>query len=1543
MPRAKPKESDLIRLMMAVAQESSPLMAEQHPRNPVHRWASTACVCAMCFSLLSSAANAEIEGLFSDADNALSLEEPGAPEVAPQQRRIVRIDFGQLDTARKEVLAGRPAHLALNLFDGASFRVIVDRTAPTSSGYSLSGRLEGIPFGTMALVRNGSVVMGKVRTLDAVYTIRSVGAGTYVISRTEPMEFTEGPPLKPVPATSALDSETDARATEEDDGSEIDVFVVWTSAAKSVFGGTRPVRASIDLAVVETNDAYAASGAAQRIRLVGAVEVDYDEPDHIETHLRRLVNPSDGYLDEIHTLRDSYAADLVHLALGGGCGSFGFAGLAFLMDEPSPSFASSAFSASVFCDDFLDGRGLGSRGFAHELGHNMGLQHDRYARYATLNKPYPYSHGYVNQNVFENGATYNARWRTIMSYNDQCADAGFDCRQLLRFSNPDQRYPDASGHPLGIPGDDASEEVDGPADAVRSLDETRRIVANFRPSASRCTYRLAQEAMTVPAAGGSFSIDVQAEPDCAYTVRSHEQFLSVTSGSSTGGDGKVRFQVAANEGDARVGSISVAGETLLVRQSGIHAVASVCGRTPAIRDGIMAWSGRDHCSEVTEFDLSEVPYLVLPGRGITALREGDFTGLSRLQWLSLGRNSIAGGIPPELGRLTNLRVLDLADNRLTGPIPPDLGRLTKLTDLVLSGNKLTGNIPAELGRLTNLVDLGLSGNRLTGNIPAELGRLIQVNTLDLSDNVLTGNIPSELANIPRLLRLDLSGNRLKGPIPVWFGSLRSLRLVHLHDNQLTGTIPTDLGRVTRLQELKLHDNRLTGAIPAELSVPENLRTLHLAGNRLTGCIPGALRDIGDNDLDQLGLGYCAAVSIANGGPPDAPGEAGRVTEGAAASFTIIAEPGQDTAFDITVTVAGGETFGVARGNRTVTIPSGMTEATLPVNTEDDDVEEPDGVFTATILADSEFALFASRSSASIVVDDDEGPLAPTIVSLTPEDGMLTVTWTAPQGVPVTSYDNRHRPAPPAPGWQIWTPMSPETGGALQRDITGLTNRVEYEVQVRAVNADGDGAWSDAARGTPRACPDGIGPAYIDLGDCRTLLAVRDTLVGGGTALNWAVGLPIQEWTGIDVNLYTGRVARLGLSGQGLTGMIPPQLGNLTRLQALWLGNNRLTGTIPAELGGLANLSDMSLIGNELTGTIPAELGRLVNVQRLLLGENGFTGAIPAEFGGLTNLDTLWLHGNELTGPIPPTLGRLSKLRQLLLDDNQLTGVIPRTLAKLTNLTHLLLGDNDLTGCVSASLRHVERNDLHRLDLPDCPPASVIDLVIESSPLDGNAYGVGERIEASVLFESDVTVSGTPQLALTMGSEVRITMLDANRGNGQLAFHYSVGTADRDGDGISIAADALSLNGGEIRDIDQEHAVLDLGEHAIANHPSHKVRGDLRELVPDQELEAGGEALTLDLSRYFDVPEGGSLTYGSPTSSDPALVTATIEDGILKIVPHEGEGVATITVTATDDNGVTVTLSFRVTVTATMRGLRPWLIGVLAEEQEAEEGEANDPQ
>ena len=1510
-------------------------MPKQHPCKLARRWASTACVCVMCFSMLSSAVNAGIEGLFFDAGDAVSLEEPGAPDATGAEtglpQRNVRVDLNRLAGIREEIDAQRTAPpVVLNLFEDVRFQAVFEDAAPTLWGYSLSGRLEGERFGTVTLVVNGDIVAGTVRTLTATYSIRSVGVGVHVVEEVERPTLDEDDGIVP-PASAVSPAQPSVPSAQEDDGSEIDVFVFYTPAARAALNGTRRARAQIDLAVVETNAAYEASGAAQRIRLVGAVETRYEETDRAYTDnphedLHRLQTAGDGHMDEVHLIRDAYAADLVHLLTEKGAGV---------------SYVSPYIDTLGFARTGVEFGRVPSSTLAHELGHNMGLQHDRYSPFNTLNYPFPYSHGYVNQKAFEDGAPADACFYTIMAYFNQCADAGLSGPDLMRFSNPNQHYPDADGDPMGIPGDDPSEEVDGPADAVRSLNETRTSVANFRASANRCSYRLirADDArIVVGVDGGSFTVGVKVGEGCPVEAISHDEFVELVT-HPTGEGADVAPRVAGNDGGARIGLITIMGMSVEILQKGRATVAGVCGRSPWVRDVLTDHAGRESCDEVTEFDLAEVYVLRLVGRRIAgSIEPNDFDGL------------------------VNLRLLDLRVNRLSGPIPADVGRLRKLRKLYLNDNEFSGPIPPALGRL-DLRHLEVSGNALSGPIPPELGAL---------EN-LTGS-------------LLLDHNRLSGPIPEELGNLRNAWAISLAANALTGDIPPALGSLDRARELRLHDNALSGPVPPELVQLENLLELSLRDNALTGCIPGGLRDVPNNDLDQLGLGYCAAVSLAHGGPPDAPGEAGRVTEGTAASITILAEPEQDAAFDVTVTVSGGEAFGVARGDRTVTISSGMTEATLTVDTENDEVEEPDGAFTATILAEAGLALTTSRSSASIVIDDDEGPSAPTIVSLIPEDGMLTVIWSAPpgDGAPITEYHIRYRPAPPASEWQTWTRISHETG-ALQRDIRGLNDRVEYDVQVRAVNEDGDGAWSETARGTPRSCPDGV-----DLGDCRTLRAVRDILVGNGTALNWATGLPIEEWTGVAVNRRTGRVAGIRLSGQDLsgaipaelgnlteltslsltdnelTGIIPPQLGNLTRLLVLRLSNNRLTGIVPVELSELSNLSSLSISHNELTGTVPPELGRLVNLEWLLLGENGLTGSIPPELGGLTNLvglwlqgndltgpipaelanltnlGLLWLHGNELTGPIPAGLGRLSKLRQLLLYRNRLTGTIPRSLANLTNLNRLLLADNDLTGCVPASLRDVPRNDLDQLDLPDCPPPSVIDLVIESIPLDGRAYGAGERIEASVWFEPDVTVSGSPQLALSIGSGSRAATFVANHGNGRLAFRYTVEPADRDSDGISIAPNALTLNGGKIQDASGEHAVLDLGEHSIANHPSHQVRGALRELVPDQELEAGGETLTLDLSHYFNFPEGGTLTYGTPISSNPAVVTAIIEDGLLKIMPQE-EGIATITVTATDDSGVTVTLSFRITVTATMRGLRPWLIGVLAEEQEAEEGEANDPQ
>ena len=72
------------------------------------------------------------------------------------------------------------------------------------------------------------------------------------------------------------------------------------------------------------------------------------------------------------------------------------------------------------------------------------------------------------------------------------------------------------------------------------------------------------------------------------------------------------------------------------------------------------------------------------------------------------------------------------------------------------------------------------------------------------------------------------------------------------------------------------------------------------------------------------------------------------------------------------------------------------------------------------------------------------------------------------------------------------------------------------------------------------------------------------------------------------------------------------LGNLSRLEGLWLYCNQLTGEIPSELGNLSNLTGLGINDNQLTGELPAELGNLSSLQEAWLGgSNELTGCIPS--------------------------------------------------------------------------------------------------------------------------------------------------------------------------------------------------------------------------------------------------------------------------------------------------------------------------------------------
>ena len=143
------------------------------------------------------------------------------------------------------------------------------------------------------------------------------------------------------------------------------------------------------------------------------------------------------------------------------------------------------------------------------------------------------------------------------------------------------------------------------------------------------------------------------------------------------------------------------------------------------------------------------------------------------------------------------------------------------------------------------------------------------------------------------------------------------------------------------------------------------------------------------------------------------------------------------------------------------------------------------------------------------------------------------------------------------------------------------------------------------------------PAKYD--DSAALLAAKDTLAGDAP-LNWHAAVPVGLWQGVTMDGSAERVTGLDLEGLGLNGRIPPELGNLARLEDLNLSYNTLTGVIPPELAKLTELRTLQLAGNALTGRIPPELGGLDFLFFLRLAGNDFHGCAPRELRRLRSHD-----------------------------------------------------------------------------------------------------------------------------------------------------------------------------------------------------------------------------------------------------------------------------------------------------------------------------------
>ncbi|MFN7139282.1 MAG: M12 family metallo-peptidase [Limisphaerales bacterium] len=418
-------------------------------------------------------------------------------EISPtvEQRRTVRIDQQALQQSRR--VGGR---VQLNLFPDRTFIGNVEGVELRSdSDYTLIGHLEGEEYSSFVAVVSGEVVMMNIRPgREGLYQVRYVEGDLHVVHKIDETQF---PPCETGPAQAIDAAPVAAKGKGDptaDAGNVIDVMVVYTPSARAAAGGTSAIQALINLAITESNTAYQQSLINPRLRLVYVGEIAYTEASTFSQDLTRLQNPSDGYMDEVHTLRNLHGADMVSLWVNNSASC----GIGYLMNTLSSGFEAYAFSTVHYSC------ATGYYSFGHELGHNMGCAHDRDNAGGGLN---PYSYGWRFHGT--NGVQY----RTIMAYAPGT--------RIQRFSNPDVTY---FGTPTGVPIGNANQ-----AHNAQTINNSAFTIANFRQSSGSPVIATQPQSQTVAAgATASFSVSVTGTPPFTYQWRKNGSSIASATASS---------------------------------------------------------------------------------------------------------------------------------------------------------------------------------------------------------------------------------------------------------------------------------------------------------------------------------------------------------------------------------------------------------------------------------------------------------------------------------------------------------------------------------------------------------------------------------------------------------------------------------------------------------------------------------------------------------------------------------------------------------------------------------------------------------------------------------------------------------------------------------------------------------------------------------------------------------------------------------------------------------------------------------------------------
>ena len=535
------------------------------------------------------------------------------------------------------------------------------------------------------------------------------------------------------------------------------------------------------------------------------------------------------------------------------------------------------------------------------------------------------------------------------------------------------------------------------------------------------------------------------------------------------------------------------------------------------------------------------------------------------------------------------------------------------------------------------------------------------------------------------------------------------------------------------------------------------------------------------------------------------------------------------------------------------------------------------------------------------------PGAPTSFAATAGDGEVTLSWAAPAsdgGGAITEYEYRYSTGSTVSSSATWTDVTDGSdSGTSTADETGvtissLTNGTEYAFEVRAVNSAGGGTATATKTATP-APTVSIAAVYP-----KATMRVANP--------EFRVTISAAQTTAVTVNLSIDQDASY-LSSTTQSIEIPANETSATKKFSGFYGGTTsgdLTATVEAGTGYVpaatpANAATVDVVSPGILAMLSyfwAEAAYSVDegdgLEVVVTLRTGANVPKPRE-----SFSTYGILTEQLTGEGDMATQSSSGVP----GDYTHTSVRPGTIAQ---------GDWSADGAVFTATSTFtipttgdsayEGNERFKIALTRAPgglgnagsPGETIVTIVDdetlevtgvavsSTPSGSSTYGAGETISFTATFSGPVTVTGTPQLPFSLGGVTKQAAYASGSDSTELVFSYTVAAGDNDADGVSWAADALSLNGGTIKfmtsvvanrvDAALTHAAGDAQSgHKVDTPPvlsTRTVNGTALVLTYNEALDTGSEPA----GSAFTVKVGGTAV--SLASSNPVAVsgrTATL--------------------------------------------------------------------